>query len=146
MMEANSKSSLLFLYLLAAILCCSSCIIPSHDIRYYGKVVNITSIKPGVTTKEEVFLQYGNFKISDDEKLFTARYHRIEGVDFLITKMNPGDLFPLLSAHAEHSLWCIATEEYEIEIEFDDNDVVKRCEKFKLPRNQSQENQVIENK
>jgi len=28
---------------------------------------------------------------------------------------------------------------YEVEIEFDDNDVVKRCEVYKLPRDKLQE-------
>jgi hypothetical protein len=47
-------------------------------------------------------------------------------------------LDPVGDFYAGHHKWEGESEGYELEIEFDDNDVVKRCEEFMYPRNLSQ--------
>lgn len=115
---------------------------PHHGTVYSSKIANISlDIKPGVATKEEIFLKYGNaFTISDDEKVFTRKYVRTEESGLFVSSLCIGGCF------AHDFTWGRITKEYEVEIEFDDNDVVKRCEELKLPRDKSQVNKSIENK
>jgi hypothetical protein len=110
-----------------------SCIMPYYAPIFSGKrQIDLSGVKPGVTTKEEVVLQFGNaFTISRNETLFTTGCCLVKGYYGWMYVVPYGQA-GLLSEKG-------ITSCYEIEIEFDDNDVVKRWEEFKLPRDVSQE-------
>jgi len=134
----KKKAGLSF-FLIASLFCSSCIILPIYVPQESGSgVVDTSNVKPGVTTKVDVFLEFGNAfqKISDDGKLFTATYAK-QGHFFWLYGIGGG---------LDASKGKIIIDVYEVEIEFDDNDVVKRCETFKLPRNKSQETKSIENK
>lgn len=94
-------------------------------------LIDTSNIKPEVTTKEELFLEFGNAfqqKIGE-ERLFTAGY------------VKKADFFWVFAATTPYGGGGIGTfgdksivENYVVEVEFDDNDIVKRCETFKLPK------------
>ena len=109
-----------------------SCIFPVYIPPSHGmKLIDTSNVKPGVTTKEDVFLRFGDaFSIREDEKLFTARYILKGGYAAWVWAVPYGPMGTFGEKTSENV--------YELEIEFDDKDVVKRCETFKLPRKISQ--------
>jgi hypothetical protein len=132
MVKVKSISGFLFIFLVMVSLFFSSCILPVYFPRDSKGLINTSDIKPGVTTKEDLFLEFGNafLKNSDDEKLFTATVFDQKQFG-LIGFLPYCCIFPIY----ERKMGGL----YEIDVEFDDNDVVKRCEEFKLPRHLSQE-------
>jgi hypothetical protein len=106
-----------------------SCLVPLYWPKTIGLQIDSSGVKPGVTTKEDMFLRFGNifFPVDDNEKLFRTGFFDSDGV-FLLFLAYPGAV-PVYGKDF--------TVFYEVEIEFDDNDVVKRCETFKLPRPQT---------
>ena len=113
---------------------------PYYVPSYSGeRQVDLSGVKPGVTTKEEVLLQFGSaFKSDQYEKLFTSKCNLTKGHYGWMVGVPFTGAATLLSTKS-------ITSFYEVEIEFDDNDVVKRCEEFKLPRNLSQEKRTNDN-
>jgi hypothetical protein len=132
-MIAFRKFCAVILIIVAPFFCCS-CPIPLYYSTDSGQArINSSGIRAGVTTKEDVFLRFGNsFKTTDDnEKLYTARY--TESDKFLLLLVVAGGLSAGGVPVYDKDYYDI----YEVKIEFDDNDVVKRCETFKLQWNQA---------
>jgi hypothetical protein len=117
----------LFFFLILGYFFINSCIFPYYVPIVSGKrQIDLSDVKPGVTTKEEVLLRFGvAFTTNQNETLFTGVYY--------LTKGHYGWMFGVPYGAGLLSTNSI-TSFYEVEIEFDDNDVVKRCEEFKLPR------------
>jgi hypothetical protein len=116
--------------ILAAYMSVISCILPVYVPPYHGTGLDISNIKAGITTKEEVFLNFGYvFTISEDERIFTAEYNLDKGSFAWVGLVGAG-----YSAVGGIFGYRDIRNNYEVEIEFDDNDVVKRCEEFRLPR------------
>ena len=120
----------------------NSCIMPYYFPIYSRKrVIDLSDVKPGITTKEEVLLKFGSAFTSDQkEKLFTAVYDLTKGHYGWALILPNMIIDPKLGKDKSINTW------YEVEIEFDDNDVVKRCEVYKLPRDKLQEKIETENK
>jgi hypothetical protein len=128
------------LFVLAAYMSVISCILPVYVPPYHGTGLDISNIKAGITTKEDVFLKFGYvFNISEDEKLFTADYNLDNGFFVWLWFVGAG-----YSGSGGMYGYRDIRNNYEVEIEFDNNDIVKRCETFKLPRDQSQEKKPSE--
>jgi hypothetical protein len=120
-----------------------SCVLPVYvPPNSGGGLIDRSVVKPGITTKEDVFLQLGcRFWMSQDEKFFTARYTLDKGFSGILWFIGAG-YSGTGGVYNPKNLTAV----YETEIEFDENDVVKKCEEFKLPRDKSQEKKSIENK
>jgi|WetSurSiteA1Bulk_404760.scaffolds.fasta_scaffold168516_1 hypothetical protein len=112
--------------LIAVPLFCCSCPIPLYWPKNVGLQVDSSGVKPGVTTKEDFFLRFGDrfYPIDDNERLFRTGFSDADA--FLLVLALPYGVVPVYGKE----FWVF----YEVEIEFDDNDIVKRCEIFKLPR------------
>jgi len=137
MVKITSRYSLLFIFLLIGSLFYNSCIIFPVYIPPSGRgLIDTSNIKPGVTTKEEVFLELGcRFqKISDDERLFTLGY--VKQGDFSWVWIAGGYYFAFGGSFGDRKI----NDMYELEIEFDENDVVKRCETFEYPHKDTVQN------
>jgi hypothetical protein len=109
-------------------LCCSC--LPLYLPTNLGLQVDSSVVKPGTTTKEEVLLRFGGkfSTVGDNERLFITVFP--DSHTFLIMS-GFYVIFPVYAKEFKSF--------YEVQIEFDDNDVVKRCETFKLPREIPQE-------
>jgi hypothetical protein len=120
----------IFCFLIFCCLFSNSCIIPYYVPDYSGKrIIDLSGIKLGVTTKEEMLLKFGSaFGSDQNEKLFTATYNLTTG-HYGLVMGSPGGAYTVNDL-VKKSI----TTAYIVEIEFDNNDVVKRCEVFKLPR------------
>jgi hypothetical protein len=133
-MVGPKKYCIIILMVVVPIFCCSCPVplyFPSRDLG--SARIDTSDIRPGVTTKEDVLLRYGNsfYTIDDNEQLFrTAFTDSDKFVLFLVFGAGYTG-FGIPAYGKEFNAF------YEIEIEFDDNDVVKRCETFKLPREQN---------
>jgi hypothetical protein len=128
-MIGRQRSNIL-LYLFLTMMICNSCILPIYtsDSAKNKGWIDVSKIKPGTTTKQDFFLEFGNtFKIvSDDEKIFTSTFAK-RGDFYLVIAIPPmgyGGGFFYSSQRKDIDV-------YQIQIEFDDNDVVKRCDIFK---------------
>jgi hypothetical protein len=141
-MKTIRRCSALIILIVAPFFCCS-CPIPVYYSKDSGSArIDSSGVRPGVTTKEDVFIRFGNtFKsVGDSEKLFMATLAESD-VFYLLLFVGAGytgTAFPVYGKNFDAV--------YEVEIEFDDNDVIKRCETFKLPRDKSQEKKPTENK
>jgi hypothetical protein len=93
------------------------------------ETIKAAGIKPGTTTKEDFFLQFGcGFKRSDDEKIFVTEISRSGSLG--VAAMGFGvDTEP----YSNRSHFWTTPETYLIEIEFDDREIVNRYETFKMP-------------
>jgi hypothetical protein len=139
MVKLKSISKLFFILLFLANLSHISCILPIYDPPSGRGSIDTSKIKPGATTKEDLFLQFGDAftKVGEDEKLFMANFAEQGNFGVIGFLGGSGPEFGLYSKKIY--------ERYQVEVEFDNNDVVKRCEKFKLPREIPQKNKTIEN-
>lgn len=136
-MKIILKYALLLISLLVVNLICGSCI-PLYVPKPTRGIVDTSNVKPGATSKEQILLEFGGvFNVSNDGKLFTLTYNK-EG-DF--SWIGPSPTGPPIEIGKKHIL-----NSYTLEIEFDENDIVKRCETFESPGTQSQSGQTIENK
>jgi hypothetical protein len=123
----DRQRSNILLYLFLTMMICNSCILPIYtsDSAKNKGWIDVSKIKPGTTTKEDFFLEFGNtFKtVSDDEKLFTATFAK-SGDFFLLIAIPPMWYGGGFLYHTERK----DIDLYQVQIEFDDNDVVKRCD------------------
>jgi hypothetical protein len=123
-----------FIFLMAAPFFFCSCLIPIYSQKDLGARIDPSSVRPALSTKVDVFLRFGSTfqEVSDSEKLVIATFAESDvfQVVLLVGIGYTGmAAFPVYRKNFDGA--------YEIEIEFDDNDVVKRCETFNLPRKQS---------
>jgi len=132
------KYGLLSLSFLIVNLICGSCI-PLYVPKPTRGLVDTSNVKPGVTSKEQILLEFGGvFNVSNDGKLFTLTYNKEGDFSWIGPNLLGGPPMEIGKKHILNS--------YTLEIEFDENDIVNRCETFELPRTQSQSGQTIENK
>ncbi len=129
-MKMHSKQFLIYLLLMLNTINSSCIILPVYIPRYdksKSLLIDVSNVKPGITTKEDILLQFGTtFKdVSDNEKIFRATCSK-KGELFLIYFVSGG--YQAAVGAKEYRLMDI----YQIEIEFDDNDIVKRCEVLKF--------------
>lgn len=131
-MKPITRCSALILLIIAAFFCCS-CPIPIYYQKDVGARIDPSSLKPGISTKEDVFLRFGSTfqEVGDSEKLFMATFSESDyfALFLAVGASYAGTVFPVYGKYFNAA--------YEVEIEFDDNDVLKRCETFKLPRKQA---------
>jgi hypothetical protein len=113
--------------LISALVLCVSCPFPLYWKKNTGLQVDSSRVTPGVTTKMDMFLRFGNrfHPVDDNEKLFMASF-RDADVSIIMLALPTGQFFPVYGKESKAL--------YIVEIEFDDNDVVKRCEASQLLR------------
>jgi hypothetical protein len=132
-MKTFRRYSALFLLMVAQFIFCSCPIPIYYQTKNLGPRIDPSSIKPGISTKKDVFLRFGSTfqEVGDSEKFVMATFAESDvfGLFLFVGAGYSGAVFPVYDKKIDAA--------YEIEIEFDGNEVVKRCEAFKLPRKQS---------